>query len=144
MLVAGDTFRAGAIEQLNEWAITTKTDIILKENAEVKEYYLNTDNFEEIDLLKTTEINWSTDYYVATSQSFVIITLPEYSTDINQYYRADSTEFGNVIFTPINMTAEAYEPNKYYQLKSVYEKSNHYRFISIVNITTFQHLYVGS
>ena len=34
LLVAADTFRAGAIEQLNEWAITTKTDIILKENAD--------------------------------------------------------------------------------------------------------------
>ena len=34
LLVAADTFRAGAIEQLNEWAITTKSDIVLKENAD--------------------------------------------------------------------------------------------------------------
>lgn len=98
----------------------------LKENSEVKEYYLNTDEFEEIDLLKTTETNWSTDYYIAASQSFAIITLPEYSANIDQYYRVDNTEFGNVIFTPINMTEEAYEPNKYYQLKYVYEKSTKY------------------
>ena len=34
LLAAGDTFRAGAIEQLCVWAKRTKTDIILKENAD--------------------------------------------------------------------------------------------------------------
>ena len=34
LLVAGDTFRAGAKEQLDEWASTTKCDIVYKENAD--------------------------------------------------------------------------------------------------------------
>lgn len=34
LLVAADTFRAGAIEQLNEWAVMTSCDIVLKENAD--------------------------------------------------------------------------------------------------------------
>ena len=34
LLVAGDTFRAGATEQLNEWAKRNNTDIVYKENAD--------------------------------------------------------------------------------------------------------------
>ena len=34
LLVAGDTFRAGAIEQLNLWAERTSTDIVKKENTD--------------------------------------------------------------------------------------------------------------
>ncbi len=34
LLVAGDTFRAGAIEQLNEWAKRNNCDIVLKEDAD--------------------------------------------------------------------------------------------------------------
>lgn len=34
LMVAGDTFRAGATEQLNEWAKTINCDIVLKENAD--------------------------------------------------------------------------------------------------------------
>lgn len=34
LLVAGDTFRAGATEQLNEWAKKTECDIVYKENAD--------------------------------------------------------------------------------------------------------------
>lgn len=34
LLVAADTFRAGAIEQLIEWSKKTKTDIVYKENTE--------------------------------------------------------------------------------------------------------------
>ena len=34
LLVAGDTFRAGALEQLREWADRTKTDIVYKEDAD--------------------------------------------------------------------------------------------------------------
>lgn len=34
LLIAADTFRAGAIEQLNEWAQVTSSDIVLKENAD--------------------------------------------------------------------------------------------------------------
>ena len=33
-MVAGDTFRAGAIEQLNEWASRISCDIVYKENAD--------------------------------------------------------------------------------------------------------------
>ena len=34
LLVAGDTFRAGAIEQLNEWALRNNCDIVSKEGAD--------------------------------------------------------------------------------------------------------------
>ena len=34
LLIAGDTFRAGAIEQLKEWANRTSADIVYKENAD--------------------------------------------------------------------------------------------------------------
>ncbi len=34
LLIAGDTFRAGAIEQLKEWANRTSSDIVYKENAD--------------------------------------------------------------------------------------------------------------
>lgn len=34
LMVAGDTFRAGASEQLNEWALKVNCDIVLKENAD--------------------------------------------------------------------------------------------------------------
>ena len=34
LLIAGDTFRAGAIEQLNEWKERVNCDIVLKENAD--------------------------------------------------------------------------------------------------------------
>ena len=34
LLIAGDTFRAGAIEQLNEWKEKIDCDIVLKENAD--------------------------------------------------------------------------------------------------------------
>src|SRR5574344_2584923 len=34
LLVAADTFRAGAIEQLNEWASITASDIVSRENAD--------------------------------------------------------------------------------------------------------------
>lgn len=34
LMVAGDTFRAGAIEQLNEWASKISCDIVYKENAD--------------------------------------------------------------------------------------------------------------
>ena len=32
LLIAGDTFRAGAIEQIKEWALKTNSDIVYKEN----------------------------------------------------------------------------------------------------------------
>ena len=34
LLIAGDTFRAGATEQLVEWANRTSTDVVFKENAD--------------------------------------------------------------------------------------------------------------
>ena len=34
LLIAGDTFRAGAVEQLNEWKENVNCDIVLKENAD--------------------------------------------------------------------------------------------------------------
>ena len=34
LLVAGDTFRAGAVQQLNEWAIRNNCDIVSKEGAD--------------------------------------------------------------------------------------------------------------
>ena len=34
LLIAGDTFRAGAVEQLVEWSKKTDTDIVYKENAD--------------------------------------------------------------------------------------------------------------
>ncbi len=34
LLVAGDTFRAGAIEQLNEWANRTNVDVVMSENTD--------------------------------------------------------------------------------------------------------------
>ena len=34
LLIAGDTFRAGAVEQLVEWSKKTNTDIVYKENAD--------------------------------------------------------------------------------------------------------------
>ena len=34
LLIAGDTFRAGATEQLVEWANRTNTDVVFKENAD--------------------------------------------------------------------------------------------------------------
>ena len=34
LLIAGDTFRAGAIEQIKEWALKTNSDIVYKENAD--------------------------------------------------------------------------------------------------------------
>ena len=34
LLVAGDTFRAGAVEQLNEWAIRDNCDIVYKDGAD--------------------------------------------------------------------------------------------------------------
>src|SRR5574344_289002 len=34
LLIAGDTFRAGAIEQIEEWSRKTDTDIVFKDNAD--------------------------------------------------------------------------------------------------------------
>lgn len=34
MMIAGDTFRAGAVEQIKEWANITSSDIIYKENSD--------------------------------------------------------------------------------------------------------------
>ena len=40
LMVAGDTFRAGAIEQLDEWAKKIDVDIVSKENADPCKCYV--------------------------------------------------------------------------------------------------------